>query len=298
MKQVLKLTKRNVILFFKDKGFFFVSLIIPVVLLLLYALFLGKIYSDSFVGAVDGMQISQTLIDGFVGAQLCSSILSVTCVTVAFCSNMLMVQDKATGVYADLAISPVRKEKLGLAYFLSTELTTLIIALSSAAVTFLYLAFSGWYLSFLDVALLLLDVLLLTTMATLASSIVSSFLSTQGQISAVGTVVSTGYGYISGAYMPLSQFGEGVRTALGFFPGTHATSLFRNHALQGVFAEMQSQGAATELITELKKAFDCQLYVFGAKVDVWVSYLILVSSIAILLIVYLLIMKKKNKSFN
>ena len=298
MKQVLKLTKRNVILFFKDKGFFFVSLIIPVVLLLLYALFLGKIYSDSFVGAVGGMQISQTLIDGFVGAQLCSSILSVTCVTVAFCSNMLMVQDKATGVYADLAISPVRKEKLGLAYFLSTELTTLIIALSSAAVTFLYLAFSGWYLSFLDVALLLLDVLLLTTMATLASSIVSSFLSTQGQISAVGTVVSTGYGYISGAYMPLSQFGEGVRTALGFFPGTHATSLFRNHALQGVFAEMQSQGATTELITELKKAFDCQLYVFGAKVDVWASYLILVSSIAILLIVYLLIMKKKNKSFN
>ena len=298
MKQVLKLTKRNVILFFKDKGFFFVSLIIPVVLLLLYALFLGKVYRDSFIGALGGFSVSKTLIDGFVGAQLCSSILSVTCVTVAFCSNMLMVQDKATGVYSDLAISPVKKEKLGFTYFLSTELTTLIIALSSALVTFIYLAFSGWYLSVFDMLLLLLDILLLTTMATLVSSIVSSFLSTQGQISAVGTLVSTGYGYISGAYMPLSQFSEGLRTALGFFPGTHATSLFRNHALRGIWSEMQAQGVSAEVIAELKKAFDCELYVFGAGMPLWVNYVVVIGSIAVFLLAYLLIMRKKNKSFN
>ena len=132
-------------------------------------------------------------------------------------------------------------------------------------------------------------------MATLASSIVSSFLSTQGQISAVGTIVSTGYGYISGAYMPLSQFGEGLRTALGFFPGTYATSLFRNHSMRGVFAELQKQGASVEMVTELKKAFDCELYLFGASVQSWVSYLVLFGTIAFLLLVYLLIMKKRNK---
>ena len=135
-----------------------------------------------------------------------------------------------------------------------------------------------------------------TTMGTLLSSIVSSFLSTQGQISAVGTIVSTGYGYISGAYMPLSQFSEGIRNALGFFPGTYATSLFRNHSMRGIFAEMQNQGATPELITALKKAFDCDLYVFNEKIEIWMSYLVLIGAIVLLLVVYLLIMKKRNKS--
>ena len=173
MKQLIKLTKRNVVLFFKDKGFFFVSLIIPVVLLLMYALFLGSVYRESFVAALGEFTFSETIIDGFVGSQLCSSILSATCVTVAFCSNMLMVQDKATGVYSDFAITPVQKEKVGLAYFISTELTTLIIALASAVVSLIFVAFKGWFLSFTDVLLLLLDVVLLTTMGTLLSSIVN-----------------------------------------------------------------------------------------------------------------------------
>ena len=283
MKQLIKLTKRNVVLFFKDKGFFFVSLIIPVVLLLMYALFLGSVYRESFVAALGEFTFSETIIDGFVGSQLCSSILSATCVTGAFCSNMLMVQDKATGVYSDFAITPVQKQKVGLAYFISTELTTLIIALASAVVSLIFVAFKGWFLSFTDVLLLLLDVVLLTTMGTLLSSIVSSFLSTQGQISAVGTIVSTGYGYISGAYMPLSQFSEGIRNALGFFPGTYATSLFRNHSMRGLFAEMQNQGATPELITALKKAFDCDLYVFNGKVEIWMSYLVLIGAIVLLL---------------
>lgn len=294
MKQLVMLTKRNVKLFFKDKGFFFVALIIPVVLLLLYALFLGKVYRDSFLLALGGMSVSEKVIDGFVGSQLCSSILSVTCVTVAFTSNMLMVQDKATGVYADMLISPVKREKLGLAYFLSTELTTLMIAFVSALVCFVFIAFQGWYLSFVDLLALLLDVVLLTTMGTLASSIVASFLNTQGQISAVGTMVSTGYGYISGAYMPLSQFGEGLRTALGFFPGTHATSLFRSHSMRGVFAELQKQGVTPEMLTELRKGFDCELYLFGASVQPWVSYLVVVGTILLLLVGYLLIMKKNK----
>ena len=66
------------------------------------------------------------------------------------------------------------------------------------------------------------------------SSFVTQFLSTQGQISAVGTMVSSLYGFVSGAYMPLSQFSEGLRTVLCFLPGTYGTSLLREHTLRGV----------------------------------------------------------------
>ena len=47
-----KLWARNCKLFFKDRGAFFSALITPVILLVLYATFLAKVYRDSFVSAM------------------------------------------------------------------------------------------------------------------------------------------------------------------------------------------------------------------------------------------------------
>ena len=43
MKTFFALTKRNIKVFFKDKGMFFTSLITPVILLVLYVTFLAKV---------------------------------------------------------------------------------------------------------------------------------------------------------------------------------------------------------------------------------------------------------------
>ena len=48
MSSTVMLIKRNVKLFFKDKGMFFTSLITPVILLVLYATFLSNVYTDIF----------------------------------------------------------------------------------------------------------------------------------------------------------------------------------------------------------------------------------------------------------
>lgn len=69
-----------------------------------------------------------------------------------------------------------------------------------------YLAKMGWFLIALDVAALALDVVLLTLFGTALSSCVIFPLSTQGQASAVDTIISAGYGFICGAYMPSPAF--------------------------------------------------------------------------------------------
>ena len=98
MKILMIIIKRNVKLFFKDKGMFFTALITPAILLVLYATFLGNVYRDSFLSSLpETLKVSEKIMDGYVGGQLISSILAVSCVTVAFCSNMLMVQDIAAG---------------------------------------------------------------------------------------------------------------------------------------------------------------------------------------------------------
>ncbi len=300
MTELLALTKRNTKLYFKDKGMFFSSLITPVILLVLYSTFLKKVYDDSFRSALDaaGAKISDDVLNGCVGGQLISSLLAVSCITVAFCSNLLMIKDKTSGAIHDLTITPVRFGTLGFGYYLSTLISTLIISFCATAASFVYLAAVGWYLSAADVALLVLDVFLLTMFGTALSSCVNFFLTTDGQASAVGTIVSAGYGFICGAYMPISNFGDGLKNVLSFLPGTYGTSLLRNHILRGTFAEMKAQGFPTEVVDKIKESVDCKLEFFGTKVPTGAMYLILCASIVLLIAIYIgmnIIAGKKRK---
>ena len=142
------LIKRNVKLFFKDKGMFFTSLITPAILLILYVTFLGNVYRDNFTSNLPAaLNLSERMIEGLVGGQLISSILAVSCVTVAFCSNFLMVQDKANGTIKDLRISPVKSAALSLSYYMATLISTLIICFAALGICLAYVAIVGWYMS-------------------------------------------------------------------------------------------------------------------------------------------------------
>ncbi len=210
---------------------------------------------------------------------------------------MLMVQDKVNGCIKDFRTSPVKSSTLAMSYFFASLLSTLIICLTAAGVCLIYVANVGWYLTVTDVALLLLDILLLALFGTSLSSIIHFFLSSQGQISAVGTIVSSGYGFVCGAYMPISQFSEGLQKVISFLPGTYGTSLIRNHAMRGVFTEMEEQGIPSEIVMKVKDSIDCNLYFFGSKVELSVMYSILGGAVVVLIAVYILINTlKANKN--
>lgn len=290
MTGLYNLTKRNCKLFFKDKGMFFTSLITPIILLVLYATFLAKVYRGSFSSALPaGFSIKQKLIDATVGGELFSSLLAVSCVTVSFCCNMLMVQDKVTGARHDLTVSPVKSSVLSLSYYISTLISTLLVCLAATAACFIYLGTIGWYMSLKDVMFIILDVFLLTLFGTALSSVINVFLSSQGQISAVGTVVSAGYGFICGAYMPISQFGKGLQRFIMFLPGTYGTSLLRNHAMSGVLNKMKNTGFPNEVLSAIKDSVDCNLYFFDNKVSVGAMYAVLIGSTLLLILLYVLI---------
>ena len=296
MKQFRELTRRNIILFFKDKGMFFTSLITPAILLVLYATFLGNIYKDSFLSSLpEGFTLAENLINGLVGGQLMSSILAVSCVTVAFSSNMLMVQDKANGTIKDLSISPVKKSTLALSYYFATLISTLIICYAALAICLLYVSFIGWFISFADVMFLMLDVFLLVMFGTALSSIINFFLSSQGQIAAVGTIMSAGYGFICGAYMPISSFSSGLQKVVSFLPGTYGTSLVRNHSMNGAFREMKSVGIPGNVVEMIRNGIDCNLYFFDNKVDIPSMYIILAVTTIAFVGVYVALNALKRK---
>ncbi len=284
------LIRRNSKLFFKDKAMFFTSLITPIILLILYTTFLGNVYKQSFLSAIPtGFELSEKLINAVVAGQLVSSLLAVCCVTVSFCSNMLMVQDKVSGARADLTVTPVNKSTLAVSYYISTLISTLAICVAASVICFIYLSNIGWYLSFKETVLFLLDVILLVMFGTALSSIINFFLNSQGQISAVGTIVSAGYGFICGAYMPVSSFSAGLQKVISFLPGTYGTGLLRNHALNGVFSELSEMGMPKEFVTVFKDSIDCNLYFFDKCVSIEAMYAVLCCSVVVLVLAYIIL---------
>ncbi len=298
MKTLIIMLKRNIKLFFKDKGMFFTSLITPAILLVLYATFLANVYEDSFMSSLpSGFTLDEGIINGLVGGQLISSLLAVSCITVAFCSNFLMVQDKANGTIKDLRIAPVKSSVLSVSYYLASFASTLIICLIATIICLVYIAIIGWYMSFADVLLLVVDVVLLSLFGTALSSIINYFLSTQGQISAVGSIVSSCYGFICGAYMPISSFAEGLQRIVCLLPGTYGTALVRNHSMRGVLEKMKNDGVPSQVVESIKDSIDCNIYFFDNKVEISSMYLILGVTVALLVGAYIALnmVKKRQK---
>ena len=136
-----------------------------------------------------------------------------------------------------------------------------------------YLWQAGWYLALSDVLLLLLDTVLLVLFGTALSSLVNGFLSTQGQLSAVGTIVSSCYGFICGAYMPL----------------------IRHRLMDGVFAALEADYLPAEAVETLREAFDGRLTLLGAEVTQPMMYAVLGAFTVLLLAACVLLHIRRGK---
>ena len=290
MKTLVALINRNRKLFFRDKGMLLSSLITPMILIVLYATFLAKVYKDSFMSNIpEVMNVSDKLINGTVAGQLAAALLAVSCVTVTFCVNLTMVQDRANGSRKDLDISPVRKPVIYMGYFFSTVFNSLMVNILAIGLCLGYIKAMGWYLSAADILLLIADIVILVLFGTVLSSIVCYPLKTQGQMSAVGTIVSAGYGFICGAYMPISNFGDGLQKVMSYLPGTYGTSLIKNHMLRGVFDAMEDEGFPSEVITGIADSLDCNPSFHGNVVEPGMMMAVMAGTIAVLGVLYLVI---------
>ena len=296
MKKFFNLTARNVKVFFSDKSMFFASLITPMILLILYVTFLGRVFHNSLDQDALGVALPDSVINAVVNGQILACLLAVCSVTVAFSSNLLMVNDKITGSAKDIDVSPVKSHTKSLAYFAATFISTIIINLVALVLCLIYIRTQNcWYYELKDVLLLFGDVVLLSFFGTALASVVNFGLKTQGQLSAVANIVSAGYGFICGAYMPISNFSALLRDSIMFLPSTYFMSLIKNHALTAPFQEMAKTEIPAQAIDAVKTALDYKISFFSHEVSLNTMYLIAISSIIVLIVIFVLQNKFKKQ---
>lgn len=294
LRKMRYLTLRNIKLYFKDKMTFLVSLITPLILLVLFIAFLKSTYEDSILSIIQGFDLDQSLIDALTGGWLFSSVLATSCITIAFCSGMMVI-DKINRANIDFMVSPVKKSTLQLSYVLANLFSTFIITFVLLIVGLIYLACVGFYITFVDILLIVFGIIITSLFGTILANIIWTFTHSQGVVSGVCTLVSALYGFICGAYMPISTMGQGMQYFVSLLPGTYATVLFRQGFLNSVLNRMR-EALPQGMINGIASGFDVKMSFFGHDVSTLALILVISISTIVLLGVFLFINKFKKKN--
>ncbi len=294
LRKMSYLTLRNIKLYFKDKMTFLVSLITPLILLVLFIAFLKSTYEDSILSIIQGFDLDQSLIDALTGGWLFSSVLATSCITIAFCSGMMVI-DKINRANIDFMVSPVKKSTLQLSYVLANLFSTFIITFVLLIVGLIYLACVGFYITFVDILLIVFGIIITSLFGTILANIIWTFTHSQGVVSGVCTLVSALYGFICGAYMPIRTMGQGMQYFVSLLPGTYATVLFRQGFLNSVLNRMR-ETLPQGMINGIASGFDVKMSFFGHDVSTLALILVISISTIVLLGVFLFINKFKKKN--
>ena len=103
----------------------------------------------------------------------------------------------------------------------------------------------------------------------------------------VGNIVSAGYGFLCGAYMPISNFDIGLQKVLSYLPSTYGTCLLKNHMLRGIIEEVEKQNLPEKMIAAVKDTLDCNPQFRRHVVSMEQMIMVMVGSIVLLGVLYL-----------
>lgn len=267
------LTKRNMLVYLKDRQAVIFSMITPIIVFGLYILFLRGNYINSLENSLyqaEGL-IKQEDIEMFANLILLSGVIGSSVITVTYSSLTRIVADKERKIDYDISATPVRRVKIICSYLLAAFINSFIMTSILLSAGLLIISFLGdTYLSFIDILALYGITALGALSATTFFMIFMLLFKSTSSAGAFQGLLAAAVGFVIGAYLPISEFNPVVQTIANLFPGSHVTALYRHVLLDGVLDSMNISMNGIDngiLVSNLKDVFSTHLYLFENKID-------------------------------
>lgn len=275
----LTLVRRHFKVFFKNKISVVFALLVPMITLILYVIFLRQLQVQAIHDEVlkilpDASDIvlnqAYLLADGW----MLSGIVAVSCISVSLNTCTIMIIDRLNGVSKDFVSSPISRRSINASYIIFNVLATFLITFCVLLVSYIYLgAVGGFHISVGDTFLLIPILLLSVVSASLITCFVTSFLTNYNTYNSISVIISSGSGFLIGAFMPVSMLPIVARNVPLFFPGTYSAGLLRTFCLRGYYDNfynilIQQYGAdkARDLVETLNQRLSMNINFFGHDV--------------------------------
>ena len=276
MRGISGLIKRNLLLFFKDWQSILFSLLTSIIVLVLYLLFLKGTFVSAIQSAMEqypglASMVPQKDIDMFANLFLLSGILGSAMISVPFSCITVLVKDRANKVDYDILATPMKRGQIIFAYFVSAVLTSILLNSIILAVGLIGIRMQGnMYLNASQVVKAFSIVALGSISASAIFMIIVLFFKTVSACEAFFGILSAASGFVIGAYIPISQFSDGVQTVCNLFPASQITIMLRNILLNGLLEHINTslQGADQGMfVLSLKDYFTFQAKLFKGYLD-------------------------------
>ena len=259
MKLIFNLTKRNLLVYIRDKALVFFSLLSMLIVLGLMVVFLGQMNVDTVTemlteyGGIRDVQKDLDHATYLVSMWTVAGILIVNAITVATTVMGIMIHDQEKNILNSFYVAPVNRLKIALGYIFSTFVITTIICILTLALSEVYIFIvAGECLSLLSTIKAIGVILLTVFMSSCIMYLAALFVKSESAWSGLATIVGTLIGFIGAIYLPMGALPESVQNVLKGLPILHATSIMRKICTQDAIIKT-FDGFPDEFLTEYKE---------------------------------------------
>ena len=277
----------------------FFSVLAPIIVLLVYILFLGDLQADSIMSLFESQGYAEMITDvqvkAIVNNWMISGVMGVSCITIALNANIIMVRDRMTGNINDIISSPVKKWVLYMSYIISCFLITFTICFIVLMLSLCYLAGTGGLMmSFSDFLIIICVMIMSILSSAFFMVLICGFIKTTGALGALNSVFSTAIGFLIGAYLPFSMLPKYMQYIACFIPGTYSAGLFRNYFMGGIIRHLE---IPEDVLTNLLDSY-FNLDFFGNKNTAgWMVLVVLISIVIFSALIVILYSNKRTNFF-
>lgn len=285
---MINLAKRNLKIFFREKSAVFFSFLSVLIIIGLYVIFLGNIWTNYLPHGTAGVK---TMRDSWIIA----GIVSVASVTTAMGAFGRMIEDKVEKISRDFFVSPIRRAQIVGGYILSAFLIGTILSLFTFVLGEAYIAATDGEILGLVPMLKFLGTLILSAFSSSCFVFfIVSFFERNSAFSTASTVIGTLIGFLTGIYLPIGELPASVQWVVKLFPASHATALMRQLMMEKPM-EVSFAGAPASLVTKFKENMGIVYNYNGYTAEAWVHVLVLVLTGVVFFLLALWNVMRKSK---
>ena len=254
---IFTLTRRHMKVFFRDRAAVFFSLLSPLILFALYFLFLGSLNLSSLKDSLPMIEESKLKI--FLNSWVYAGIVMTTAVTTGLAALTVFVNDRETGRFVDLAVSPIPRWKVVASYLLSTMMVAFVMTTVVYGLSQVYLIIQGAPIPSLATVLKIVASYSLVLFCFAAvSSLVVTFIKSGAAFSSLSVIVGTAIGFLAGIYVPLGRLASGIANVVNALPFAQSAVLVREPFTEQALADIGA-GQPTEVLAQISSTFGLEV---------------------------------------
>ena len=247
--------------FFRDKGAVFFSLLSPLIIFLLFFLFLGASQLTSLKESLP--HIDEDKLSLFLNSWVYAGIVMTTTITTGLAALGVFVADRESGRFTDFAVSPVPRWKVVMSYLLATASIAAIITTIVYIAAQIYLIMQGASVPTLEALIQTVGRYLLIVFSFAAlSSLMITFIKSNAAFTSLSVIVGTGIGFMAGIYVPLGIMSTSVANVLNALPFAQSAVLLREPFV-AVPLERVGEGQPAQVVEQLTETYGLQAVIDG-----------------------------------